>query len=84
MRTYVETSVALLALVTGLVTGAVTIENRYARAVEVNAQLNNLWAKTLKLRILELELKPAGQFTSADEALVRHMREELREATGAQ
>lgn len=40
-----------------------------------------LYAKTLKLRILELQLKAPSQFTAADKALLEHLQQELREAT---
>lgn len=70
-----------LALLTAIVGGTVTVENRYAKSAEVQAQMDILYAKTLKLRILELQLKAPSQFTAADKALLEHLQQELREAT---
>ena len=78
---HLETAAGLVALLTTLVGGTVMIENRYAKSVEVAAQLETLYARTLKLRILELQLKPADQFTTADKALLEHLKQELQEAT---
>lgn len=72
---------AALALLTAIIGGTVTIESRYAKAQEVRSQMNDLYAKTLKIRILELQLKPPAQFTPADRALLDHLQQELREAT---
>lgn len=77
-----ELAIGAFALLTTVVSGTVVIEGRYAKANDVQHNLQSLWAKTLKLRILELELKPAEQFTTADRALLEHMKQELREATG--
>lgn len=81
MGAQLQMVVAAVTLLTGLISGTVLIENRYAKAYEVQQQMDGLYAKTLKLRILELELKPAEQFTSADRALLEHLKQELREAT---
>lgn len=72
---------SLLALLTAIVGGTITVENRYAKAQEVQTQMNSLYAKTLKVRILELQLKPASEFTPADKALLEYLQQELREAT---
>lgn len=79
-----ELAIGTLALLTTVISGTVVIEGRYAKANVVEQNLQGLWAKTLKLRILELELKPADQFTTADRALLEHMKQELREATGSE
>lgn len=72
---------AALALLTAIIGGTITVESRYAKAQEVQAKIDGLYAKTLKLRILELQLKPPSQFTAADRALLEHLQQELREAT---
>lgn len=76
-----ETSIAAVTLVTALVSATVVVESRYAKALDVANQLETLYAKTLKLRILELQLKPKEHFTAADRALLEHLQQELREAT---
>lgn len=81
MRPQVELVAGLLALLTTIVTGTVVVENRYAKAVDVQQQLNSYYARSLKTRILELQLKPPAQFTSSDRALLEHLQQELREAT---
>lgn len=70
-----------LAILTAIIGGTVTVESRYAKSAEVQAKIDGLYAKTLKLRILELQLKPPSQFTAADRALLDHLQQELREAT---
>ena len=76
-----ENAAGLIVLVSTLVGWTVLIESRYAKSVEVAVQLETIYAKTLKLRILELQLKPADQFTTADKALLEHLKQELQEAT---
>lgn len=61
-------------------TGTVVVENRYARAEVVQQKLDDYYAKMLKLRIMELQFKPAP-LSAADQALLGHMQQELREAT---
>lgn len=81
MQKSLELTLGALALATTLISATVVVESRYAKAEELKAGIASIYAKTLKLRILELELKPADQFTSADRALLDHMKQELREAT---
>lgn len=81
MSRQLEVSAAAVALLVTLVGGTVTIENRYAKAADVETKLNQLYAKQLKTRILELQLKPSSQFTAADRAMLLHLQQELKEAT---
>jgi hypothetical protein len=74
-----EIIAATAALLVTLVTAVVTVETRYAKSAEVQAKINDLYARQLKLRILELQLKPETQFTAADKALLDYMQQELRE-----
>lgn len=76
MNSWVATTGTALALLTALVGGTVAVETRYAKAQEVREQLNELYAKQLKLRILEIDLK-ANQ-TPADRALREYLIQELR------
>jgi hypothetical protein len=69
---------ASLALVTAIVGTTVVIESRYAKAAEVKAQLDELYAKQIKLRILEIDLK-ADQ-TPSDRALRQYLIQELGKA----
>lgn len=66
---------AVLAVVTAIVGTTVTIETRYAKSAEVKAQLEEYYAKQIKLRILEIDLKP--QPTPADRALKQYLLQEL-------
>jgi hypothetical protein len=74
-----EIIAATAALLVTLVTAVVTVETRYAKSAEVQVKINDLYARQLKLRILELQLKPEAQFTAADKALLEYMQQELRE-----
>lgn len=81
MSRQLEIAAAVTALLVTLVGGTIAIENRYAKADDVESKLNALYAKQLKTRILELQLKPPSQFTPADRAMLLHLQQELREAT---
>ena len=78
---HLEITAAATALLITFVTAVVTVEARYAKSAEVQAKINDLYARQLKLRILELQLKPQNVFTPADKALLEYMQQELKEAT---
>ena len=80
MPRQLEIIAAAVALLVTLVGATVTIENRYAKAQDVQQQLNALYAKQLKTRILELQLK-SPPLSAADRAMLLHLQQELREAT---
>ncbi len=81
MSRNIEFIAAIAALVVTLVGGVVAIEGRYAKAADVEAKMDEMYAKQLKTRILELQLKPPNQFTPADRAMLLHLQQELKEAT---
>ena len=81
MSRQLEIAAAALALLATLVGGTVAIESRYAKAADVEAKINAVYAKQLKTRILELQLKPPAQFTAADRAMLLHLQQELKETT---
>lgn len=70
-----STTGVAIAILTAIVGATITIENRYAKAQEVKEQLNDLYAKQVKLRILEIDLKPDQ--TPADRALRQYLSQEL-------
>jgi len=76
MEKHLATAGAVLAVLTAIVGATVTIETRYAKSAEVKAQLEEYYAKQLKLRILEIDLKP--QQTPADRALKQYLLQELK------
>lgn len=76
-----QTLITIGTILAGVVGGTLVVEQRYAKSADVQQQMDSLYARTLKLRILELQLKPAHQFTPADRALLLHLQQELREAT---
>lgn len=78
MQRHIEITVGLFAVASAVITGTTTIEGRYAKADEVRVQMEDFYARTLRLRVLELQLKPANEFTTADRALLDHMMLELR------
>lgn len=69
---------AVIAVLTAIVGTTITIETRYAKSAEVKAQLEEYYAKQLKLRILEIDLK-ADQ-TPADRALRQYLQQELQKS----
>ena len=78
MNKHLEIAAALAALVVTLVGATVAIETRYAKAQEVREQMTELYAKELKLRILELDLKPVQ--TPSDRALRQYLLQELNKS----
>lgn len=78
MNRQLELIVALTALIVTIVGGSVAVETRYAKAAEVKTQLNELYAKQLKLKILEIDLKPDA--TPADRALRQYLQQELNQS----
>jgi hypothetical protein len=71
---------ATIALLTAVVGGTIAIENRYAKSAEVKTQLDEYYAKQLKLRILEIDLK--ADPTPADRALRQYLLQELNKDNG--
>ena len=72
---------AALAVLTAIVGTTVAIETRYAKSAEVKAQLEEYYARQLKLRILEIDLKPDP--TPADRALRQYLQQELSKGNGS-
>lgn len=71
---------AVLAVLTAIVGTTIAVETRYAKSAEVKAQLEEYYAKQLKLRILEIDLKPNP--SPADRALRQYLQQELRQNPG--
>lgn len=76
MARWVATVGAGITLLTTIIGGTITIEARYAKSAEVKQQLEEYYAKQLKLRILEIDLKVSP--TPADQALKQYPLQELR------
>lgn len=81
MERWLTTTGAVLAVLTAIVGTTVAIETRYAKSAEVKAQLEEYYAKQLKLRILEIDLKPHP--TPADRALRQYLMQELNRGNGS-
>lgn len=75
MNRWLTTAGAVLAVFTTVVGTTVAIESRYAKAQEVKEQLEEFYAKQLKLRILEIDLK--ADPTPSDRALRQYLQQEL-------
>jgi hypothetical protein len=67
---------AALAVLTAVVGTTIAVETRYAKSAEVRAQLEEYYSKQIKLRILEIDLKPEP--TPADRALRQYLQQELQ------
>lgn len=80
MERHLATAGAVLAVLTAIVGTTIAIETRYAKSAEVKAQLEEYYAKQLKLRILEIDLKP--EQTPADRALRQYLVQELNKGNG--
>lgn len=75
----IEKRIALLgsaaALITGIVTTSVALDQRYAKSQEVQAQFQQARQQQLRDRIFELDLKPNP--TPADTALKAYLQRQL-------
>ncbi len=80
MEKHFATAGAVIAMLTAIVGTTVAVETRYAKSAEVKAQLEEYYAKQLKLRILEIDLKPDP--TPADRALRQYLVQELNKGNG--
>lgn len=75
MEKHLATAGAVIAVLTAIVGTTIAVETRYAKSAEVRAQLEEYYAKQLKLRILEIDLK--ADPTPADRALRQYLQQEL-------
>jgi hypothetical protein len=80
MEKHLATAGAVLAVLTAIVGTTIAVETRYAKSAEVKAQLEEYYAKQLKLRILEIDLK--AEQTPSDRALRQYLQQELRKSNG--
>lgn len=75
MERWVTAFGATLAVLTALIGSTIAVESRYAKAVEVKQQLDEFYARQIKLRILEIDLKQ--QQSPSDKALKEYLLQEL-------
>ena len=80
MHRWVATAGGLVAALSVIIGTTVAIETRYAKAQEVKQQLDEYYARQIKLRILEIDLKP--QQTPSDRALRQYLVQELNKSGG--
>jgi len=78
MHRWIATAGAIVAALSVIVGATVAIETRYAKAEEVKQQLDEYYARQIKLRILEIDLK--SQQTPADRALRQYLVQELQKS----
>ena len=78
MSKYLATTGAALAVLTAIVGTTLTVESRYAKSAEVKAQLDDYYARQIKLRILEIDLK--AEQTPSDRALRQYLLQELQKS----
>lgn len=81
MERWLTTSGAVIAVLTAIVGATIAVETRYAKSAEVKAQLEEYYAKQLKLRILEIDLK--AEQTPSDRALRQYLMQELGKENGS-
>jgi hypothetical protein len=78
MHRWIATAGALVAALSVIIGATMAIETRYAKAQEVKQQLDEYYARQIKLRILEIDLK--SQQTPADRALRQYLVQELQKS----
>lgn len=78
MHRWVATAGAIVAALSVIIGATVAIETRYAKAQEVKQQLDEYYARQIKLRILELDLKTDP--TPSDRALRQYLVQELQKS----
>jgi hypothetical protein len=72
-----ETLAVTLAIVLSLTGGVTAVEMRYAKASDVKQLVDDVYYKTIQLRIFELELKDRSQLQPYEKALLEHLKREL-------
>jgi len=72
------TAGAVIAVLTAIVGTTIAVESRYAKAADVKQQMNELYAKQLKLKVLEIDLK--ADPTPADRAMRQYLIQELQKS----
>lgn len=75
MNKSIQLLAAVLGVLVTIVGTTVAIDNRYAKSQEVKQQLTEFYEKQLKLKILEIDLKPNP--TPSDQALKQYLLQEL-------
>ncbi len=70
---------ASVAVLSAIIGATIAIETRYAKSAEVKAQLEEYYARQIKLRILEIDLKTSP--TPADRALRQYLVQELQKSS---
>lgn len=80
MEKHLTTVGSVLAVLTAIVGTTIAIETRYAKSAEVKAQLEEYYSKQLKLKVLEIDLKPTP--TPADRAMRQYLLQELNKGNG--
>ena len=78
MEKHLATAGAVIAVLTAIVGTTIAVESRYAKSAEVKAQLDEYYAKQLKLKVLEIDLKPDP--TPADRAMRQYLLQELQKS----
>jgi GH35 family endo-1,4-beta-xylanase len=76
MNKLVQFVAAALGVTITVVGTTVAVDSRYAKSQEVKQQLNDFYEKQLKLRILEIDLKPNP--SPSDQALKQYLLQELK------
>jgi len=72
-----ETLAVTLAIVLSLTGGVTAVEMRYAKASDVKQLVNDVYYKTIQLRVFELELKDRSELKPYEKALLEHLKREL-------
>lgn len=67
---------AVVTVLLAIIGSTIAVETRYAKSAEVKAQLQDYYARQLKLRILEIDLK--SDPSPADRALRQYLLQELQ------
>ena len=66
--------IGLFVTLTGAVLG---VEMRYAKTSEVRNMVDEVYLRTVRLRVFELELKDRDQMQPHEKALLEHLKREL-------
>ena len=67
-------AIGLFATLTGAVLG---VEMRYAKTSEVRNMVDEVYLRTVRLRVFELELKNRDRMEPHEKALLEHLKREL-------
>lgn len=82
MNRYLQLAIAGATVLASIIGTTLAIDSRYAKSQEVRTQLETFYQRSIRLKILEIDLKPNP--TPSDRALRQYLQSELNKSLQGQ